>query len=63
MAEGKRLTVSKTVKKGDRPPKPASSTAVTWSARGVERKTRAIIEKAAECAGKTLGPVMHFPAS
>ncbi len=59
MAEGKRLTDSKTVKKGGRPPKPASSTAVTWSVRGVERETRAIIEKAAERAGKTLGQYLN----
>lgn len=59
MAEGKRLTVSKTTKKGGRPSKPASSTAVTWSVRGVERETRAVIEKAAERAGKTLGQYLN----
>ncbi len=58
-AEGKRLTDSKTPKKGGRPPKPASSTAVTWSVRGVERETRAVIEKAADRAGKTLGQFLN----
>ena len=42
-AEGERLTESKTAKKGGRPPKAASTTAVTWSVRGVERETRALI--------------------
>lgn len=59
MAEGESLTASKTSKKGGRPPKPASSTAVTWSVRGVERETRAVIEKAAERAGKTLGQYLN----
>lgn len=59
VAEGKRLTDSKTGKKGGRPPKPASSTVVTWSVRGIERETRAIIEKAAERAGKTLGQYLN----
>lgn len=58
-AEGKRLTESKTGKKSGRPPKPTSSTAVTWSVRGVERETRAMIEKAAERAGKTLGQYLN----
>ena len=58
-ADEERLTVSKTAKKGGRPPKPASSTAVTWSVRGVERETRAVIEKAAERAGKTLGQYLN----
>ena len=53
--EKERLTESKTGKKGGRPPKPASTTAVTWSVRGVERETRALIEKAADRSGKTLG--------
>ena len=57
--EKERLTVSKTANKGGRPPKPASSTAVTWSVRGVERETRAIIEKAAERAGKNLGQYLN----
>ena len=57
--EGERLTDSKTPKKGGRPPKPASSTAVTWSVRGVERETRAVIEKAAERASKTLGQYLN----
>ncbi len=57
--EGERLTESKTAKKGGRPLKPASSTAVTWSVRGVERETRAVIEKAAERAGKTLGQYLN----
>lgn len=57
--EKERLTESKTGKKSGRPPKPASSTAVTWSVRGVERETRAIIEKAAERAGKTLGQYLN----
>jgi hypothetical protein len=59
MLEAERLTASKTPNKGGRPPKPASSTAVTWSVRGVERETRAIIEKAAERAGKTLGQYLN----
>jgi hypothetical protein len=57
--EKERLTESKTGKKTGRPPKPASSTAVTWSVRGVERETRAVIEKAAERAGKTLGQYLN----
>lgn len=57
--EKERLTVSKTANKGGRPPKPGSSTAVTWSVRGVERETRAIIEKAAERAGKNLGQYLN----
>jgi len=58
-AEEERLINSKTGKKGGRSPKPASSTAVTWSIRGVERETRAIIEKAAERTGKTLGQYLN----
>jgi hypothetical protein len=58
-AEMESLTGSKTGKKSGRPPKPASSTAVTWSVRGVERETRAVIEKAAERAGKTLGQYLN----
>lgn len=57
--ELERLTESKTGKKSGRPPKPASSTAVTWSVRGVERETRAVIEKAAERAGKNLGQYLN----
>lgn len=53
--EYERFAVSKTANKSGRPQKPASSTAVTWSVRGVERETQAIIEKAAERAGKNLG--------
>ncbi len=49
------LTASKTDNKGGRPTKPASTTAVTWSIRGVERETRALVEKAAARADKTLG--------
>ncbi len=59
IVEGERLTESKTAKKGGRPPKQASSTAVTWSVRGVERETRGVIEKAAERAGKTLGQYLN----
>ena len=59
MVEEKRLTASMTVNKGGRPPKAASTTAVTWSVRGVERETRAIIEKAAERAGKNLGQYLN----
>ena len=58
-AEPERLTAGKTFNKGGRPAKTASSTAVTWSVRGVERETRAIIEKAAERAGKTLGQYLN----
>ena len=57
--ESERLTESKTANKGGRPPKPASTTAVTWSVRGVERETRSIIEKAAERAGKNLGQYLN----
>ena len=57
--EKERLTESKTIKKGGRPPKAASSTAVTWSVRGVERETRAVIEKSADRAGKTLGQYLN----
>ncbi len=32
---------------------------VTWSIRGVERDTRAVIEKAAERAGKTIGQYIN----
>ena len=59
ITETERLTEGKTVNKGGRPPKPASTTAVTWSVRGVERETRAIIEKAAERAGKNLGQYLN----
>ena len=59
MVEEERLTASKTVNKGGRPSKAASTTAVTWSVRGVERETRAIIEKAAERAGKNLGQYLN----
>ena len=59
MLETELLTSSKTANKGGRPPKPASTTAVTWSVRGVERETRAIIEKAAERAGKNLGQYLN----
>lgn len=58
-ADNKRLTPSKTGNKVGRPAKQASSTAVTWSVRGVERETRAVIEKAAERAGKTLGQYLN----
>lgn len=36
-----------------------STSPVTWSIRGVERDTRAVIEKAAERAGKTLGQYIN----
>lgn len=49
------LTPGKTSNKGGRPAKPASTTAVTWSVRGVERETRAMLEKAAARADKTMG--------
>ncbi len=49
------LMVGKAGNKGGRPPKPVSTTAVTWSVRGVERETRAMLEKAATRADKTLG--------
>lgn len=49
------------------PPDPANkdsifskgSNPVTWSIRGVERDTRAVIEKAAERAGKTIGQYVN----
>jgi hypothetical protein len=53
--ENEGLTASKTGNKGGRPAKPASTTAVTWSVRGVERETRAMLEKAAARADKTMG--------
>ena len=53
--ENEGLTASKTSNKGGRPAKPASTTAVTWSVRGVERETRAMLEKAAARADKTMG--------
>jgi hypothetical protein len=53
--ESEGLTASKTGNKGGRPAKPASTTAVTWSVRGVERETRALLEKAATRADKTMG--------
>jgi hypothetical protein len=53
--ESEGLTVNKTSNKGGRPAKPASTTAVTWSVRGVERETRAMLEKAAARADKTMG--------
>lgn len=59
MPEKERLAESKTGGKGGRPSKAASTTAVTWSVRGVERETRAIIEKAAERTGKTLGQYLN----
>ena len=59
ITEPERLTAGKTANKGGRPPKAASTTAVTWSVRGVERETRAIIEKAAERAGKNLGRYLN----
>ena len=59
MADEERLTVGKTVNKNGRPPKPASTAAVIWSVRGVERETQAIIEKAAERVGKNLGQYLN----
>jgi hypothetical protein len=53
--ENEGLTASKTRNKGGRPAKPASTTAVTWSVRGVERETRAMLEKAAARTDKTMG--------
>ncbi len=53
--ENEGLTASKTGNKGGRPAKPTSTTAVTWSVRGVERETRAMLEKAAARADKTMG--------
>lgn len=40
-------------------PIPKNTGPVTWSIRGVERDTRAVIEKAAERAGKTLGQYVN----
>jgi hypothetical protein len=53
--ENEGLIASKVLNKGGRPAKPTSSTAVTWSVRGVERETRGILEKAATRADKTRG--------
>ena len=53
--ESEGLTTGKTSNKGGRPAKPASTTAVTWSVRGMERETRAMLEKAAARADKTMG--------
>ena len=47
-----------THKKVGRPAR-EGSVPVTWSIRGVERDTRAMIEKAAERSGKTLGQYMN----
>ena len=47
-----------TPKKVGRPAREGSAP-VTWSIRGVERDTRATIEKAAERSGKTLGQYMN----
>jgi hypothetical protein len=58
-ADIKSFTSNNKEKKVGRPIKPASTTAVTWSVRGVERETRAVIEKAAERAGKTLGQYLN----
>jgi hypothetical protein len=49
------IIADKADNKVGRPPKPVSTTAVTWSVRGVERETRALLEKAAARADKTLG--------
>ena len=38
---------------------PKGSNPVTWSIRGVERDTRAVIEKAAERTGKTIGQYIN----
>ncbi|OUJ71050.1 hypothetical protein [Hymenobacter crusticola] len=38
---------------------PKGNSPVTWSIRGVERDTRAVIEKAAERAGKTIGQYVN----
>ena len=53
-----RLTSSKTKNKVGRPAKEGTAP-VTWSVRGVERDTRAVLEKAAERAGKTMGQYMN----
>lgn len=53
--ENEGLTPSEASNKGGRPAKPASTTAVTWSVRGVERETRSLLEKAAARADKTMG--------
>jgi hypothetical protein len=53
--ENEGTTPSKTGSKSGRAAKPASTTAVTWSIRGVERETRAMLEKAAVRADKTMG--------
>lgn len=50
-------TESKTNKVG-RPARKESSPS-TWSIRGVERDTRAVIEKAAERSGKTIGQYIN----
>ncbi len=55
MVDNEYFISDKPANKGGRPPKPVSTTAVTWSVRGVERETRAMLEKAAARAGKTLG--------
>lgn len=40
-------------------PNTKSQAPVTWSIRGVERDTRAVIEKAAERVGKTIGQYIN----
>lgn len=51
------LTEGKTGK-AERPARKESSPA-TWSIRGIERDTRAVIEKAAERSGKTIGQFIN----
>jgi len=52
------LTSGKTKSKVGRPAREGAAP-VTWSVRGVERDTRAVLEKAAERAGKTMGQYMN----
>jgi uncharacterized protein (DUF1778 family) len=52
------LTGGKTKGKAGRPAREGVAP-VTWSVRGVERDTRAVLEKAAERAGKTMGQYMN----
>jgi hypothetical protein len=52
------LTNSKTKSKASKAISGGTSP-VTWSVRGVERDTRAVLEKAAERAGKTMGAYLN----
>ncbi len=60
-AQAENLISSPTDSKTSKVGRPArkESTPSTWSIRGVERDTRAVIEKAAERSGKTIGQYIN----